>query len=268
MLNIRIYSDFHLDHYPVAALWYPPELTDDKETILILAGDLWVGYRWIKHADNSWIKDVASRFKEILVVLGNHDYWPQGRLSIVGGATKCNALLLDQGIMNVHVLDTATFAMDDVLFVGATLWTDMHNADAFAMHNMSTAMRYDGKIAYDTTGRFTRFSSNKWIQTHREHRAYIELIAKQNKDKKIAVLTHHLPLKLMSTPIQDDASYDAYYYSELDTLILNNENIVLWACGHSHTQLDQMFGNCRLYMNAVGYKGNEINNAKHEVIEL
>src|ERR1035437_1024565 len=107
-MKLRVYSDIHLDHYSSRAsskfekaFWYPPELPDDKDTTLILAGDLWMGTKFIEWAGLCWIGIVAKRFKEVLIVLGNHDYWPMGDLTITKGGDKCNAMLQDYGLLNV-----------------------------------------------------------------------------------------------------------------------------------------------------------------------
>ena len=259
-MKLRTYNDLHLDHYSsVGKLWYPPELPDDKDTILILAGDLWIGTRFIEYAGHSWISNVAPRFKQVLIVLGNHDYWPCNQdLTILRGAEKCNSMLQDFDIQNVKVLDCDTYQdpdHPDILFVGATLWTDMKKSDPLTMHNMSQFMAYDGKIAYETGegGAWSRFTSEKWIRTHNRHRDYIKLITEQNPDKKIVVITHHLPLETLGDPRYIGNCDNYYYYSDLSNIILDNKNIMLWLYGHSHFQKDTMMVHCRFINNAVGY---------------
>ena len=257
----------------------PPVLPDDKETTLILAGDLWIGTDWIEKYSYSWIGHVAPRFKQVLVILGNHDYWPQGNLTILNGAKKCNTLLEQMGIFNVKVLDMDTYADGEYLFVGATLWTDMNKNDPLAMHGMPTFMSYDGKIAYDTglNGAWSRFTSEKWVETHQKHRDYIKHVVEQNKDKKIIVLTHHVPLEAVIHPKYVGHMSNAYYASDLSNLILDNDHIKLWVYGHTHSQGDIMFptyadaDGCRLINNAVGYQGEHMEQlglVKHEVIDV
>lgn len=273
-MKVRIYSDIHLDHYSDSTdHWYPPALPDDKETILILAGDIWIGSKFIFHGQDSWIGNVAQHFKQVLIVLGNHDYWPMGNLTIKNGANKCNAMLQDACLFNVHVLDCSTFQCDDILFVGATLWTDMNKGDPLAMHRMPSYMNYDGKIAYETgpNGVWSRFTSERWVREHKRHRDYIKDTANQNKDKKIVVITHHIPLLHLGDPRYVNDAGNCYYSSDLSNLILDNDNIKLWACGHSHHEYNEMFEKCQMYMNPVGYQGEnrEIYKVvKHEVIEV
>jgi len=292
MIKLREYSDLHLDWYfsggvPFNAetgqmkCWFPPDLPDDKETTLILAGDLWVGTKWIEFATFSWIGKVAPKFKQVLVVLGNHCYWPCNHaLTIQEGATKCNNLLKDMGLYNVKVLDMDTYADGDYLFVGCTLWTDMNKGEPLAMHNMSNFMAYDGKIAYETglNGMYSRFTSDKWVQTHMKHRDYIKHVAAQNRDKKLIVITHHLPLMHLGDPVYQGNASNAYYMSDLSDLILDNDNIKMWFFGHTHHQSDTTFppyaktgDGCRMINNCVGYQGEHMEQlglVRHEVIEI
>lgn len=280
-IKVREYSDIHLDHYKLGRLWYPPELPDDKDTILILAGDLWVGTRFIEWEDFSretilidkntprpftvdsrtWIEKVAERFKQVLIVLGNHCYWPinSGSLTITKGGDKCNELLANRGLHNVKVLDCDTYLDGDFLFVGCTLWTDIGNRDPLGMSMINRFMAYDGKIAYETgtAGQWARFTSERWVHTHHKHKAYINLIARQNPDKTIVVITHHLPLMSLCDPRYKGDMSNVYYASNLENTILDNNNIRYWFYGHTHYQQDTIMVNCRLINNCVGYASEE-----------
>lgn len=272
-MKLRIYSDTHLNCYTWDKMWYPPELPDDKETILILAGDIWEGTKFIEHAGHSWIGNIAHRFKHILIVLGNHDYWPcKQDITIKDGSVKLNSMLQDYGFFNVTVLDCDTFEIEDTLFIGATLWTDMKKGDPIVMHNMSNIMAYDGKIAYETgqNGAWTRFTSQKWIVEHDRHRRYIEHVVKQNQNKKLVVITHHLPLSMLSDPYYKGEMSDFYYHSDLHDIIMD-ANITMWVFGHSHYNTDQVWFGTRFKSNCLGYQGEHFEQqeyVKHEVIEI
>lgn len=272
-MKLRIYSDIHLDHYNEDNLWYPPLLPDDKETILILAGDLWVGTRWIEHGENSWISRIASQFKQVLIVLGNHDYWPQGDLTILKGAEKCNSMLMERCLYNVKILDRDTWESEGFLFIGATLWTDMNSGDPLTTFTMPQFMRYDGKIAYETgsNGMWSRFTSQKWISTHCKHRDFISMMAKENKDKKLIVITHHIPLLTLGDPLYEGQFTNGYYHSDLSEVILDNPNIKYWFYGHTHHQKKTQLEHCTLINNCVGYQGEHCEQeglVRHEVLEI
>jgi predicted MPP superfamily phosphohydrolase len=275
-LKIRVYSDLHEDQYARYAstkgekcFWYPPELPDDKETILVLAGDLWVGTKWIEWAGFSWISKVAQKFKHVIIVLGNHDLWANGDLTITNCGDKCNSMLSDYQLHNVTVLDKSTFSIGNYIFVGATLWTDMNHADPLAMMHVNTYMYQDGKCKYRTgeNGLYEKFTSERWINTHIKHRDYIAKIASDNKDKKVVVVTHHAPLWSLVCPMYIGDSANCYYVSDLSDIIIDNQNIVAWIYGHVHCRHDDYMLKTRLINNAVGYIG-ELDESTHEVIIL
>ena len=267
-MRIRTYSDLHLDSQfnhtglydpdsETHGLWVPPSLPHDKETILCLAGDLWVGTKWIEYLGFSWISAVASKFKQVLVVNGNHDLWSTAHgLTIVDAARKCNDMLVAHDIHNVTVLDCDTVEIDDVLFVGATLWTDMHKGDPLTMYNMKTYMKSDGNIKYRTgpSGQYERFTSAKWIQTHATHAEYIRQVASANPNKKVVIITHHQPVTFVGDPLYEGHPSNGYYSSDLSDIMLANENIAMWNCGHSHHTVNERFNKTLLYCNPVGYQ--------------
>lgn len=280
-MKCLVYSDLHLDHYSSAAstkfekaFWYPPELPDDKDTVLLLAGDIWIGTKFIEWAGFSWIEIVAKRFKQVLIVLGNHSYWGNGDLTIKDGGDKCNAMLQDRGLDNVKVLDMDTWSEGEYVVLGCTLWTDMNKCDGLAMYNMPRYMRYDGKIRYSTgpaKGQYEHFTSDRWVQTHDRHKTWLKKTLEENKDKKCIVMTHHAPLNTLIDPMYIGDDSNAYYTSDLSDLILDNTQIKLWCFGHVHYQQDTWLVDTRLINNCVGYPGEhheQRGNVKHEVVEV
>lgn len=253
------------------AFWYPEVMPDDKDTTLVIAGDLGIGTSWIEYCRFSWITEISKQFKQVIIVLGNHDYWTT--LTIKHGGKRCNDMLYDMGLHNVRVLDRSTFEDEGILFVGCTLWTDMDKGDPLAMYNMPKFMSYDGSIAYETgpNGRWDRFTSDRWVMEHDRHRNYIKHVVEQNRDKKIVVVTHHIPLTTLCDPAFAGDMSNAYYASDLSDLILDNPQIAVWAFGHTHSHSDTMFGETRMINNCAGYKGQNFERlglVKHEVVEI
>jgi hypothetical protein len=233
-------------------------MEDDKNTVLILAGDLWEGSKWIVHGNDSWIANVAPHFKQVLVIAGNHCLWPSGGLKVFNYADKCNALLQDHGLFNVLVLDQTTWQHEDVIFVGCTLWTDMNKCDPLTMMTVKQFMNQDGKIVYDHMpdgSGIRRFTPEKWIALHYKHKKFIHDVASTNPDKKIVVITHHIPMTTLGDPRYAGDPTNGYYSSDCSDVILDNENIKVWAYGHSHFSVDRMMVNCRLINNSIGYIG-------------
>lgn len=66
-MEIQVYSDLHLEFYKK---YYP--LIEPKAEILLLLGD--IGKISSKNY-LEFIKDCSTKFKYILIVLGNHEYY-------------------------------------------------------------------------------------------------------------------------------------------------------------------------------------------------
>ena len=151
----------------------------------------------------------------------------------------------------------------------------MKKGDPLVMQNMTQFMSYDGQIIYEAGPNakhgFMRFTSQRWVATHHRHKQYIKLIAEQNRDKKIVVITHHIPLETLIDPryVGDESNF--YYASDLSDIYLDNPHIVLHAYGHSHYSMDTHMVNCRFINNSVGYPSESKEGRgliKHEVIEI
>lgn len=267
-MNIRYYSDMHLDFYRGPKdMWFPPVLPDDKNTTLLLSGDVWRGTDFIHKNDYSWISLIAQRFKQVLIVLGNHDYWPCDQsISIVRGGEICNSLLIDSGFYNVKVLDCDTYLDEDVLFVGATLWTDLSQEDPFVVMNMPNYMMPDSEIAYDDSGQL--FSSEKWLQTHYRHKDYLRHVVEQNKDKVVVIMTHHVPLIELGDPNFEGHQSNGYFMNDLSTFVMDNDNIKMWVSGHVHVPSISTLNQCCFLNNAVGYPGEGFNELHHEPLVI
>jgi len=66
-MKLRILSDIHLEC--ISGQWEPSILPDEKDTILILAGDIWNGLKpflWAEGQSNEirWMDTMSRRFNQ------------------------------------------------------------------------------------------------------------------------------------------------------------------------------------------------------------
>ena len=97
-MDLRIMSDVHLEFAPLNSL---PELPTDKDGILILAGDI-CPYNSLHFLLIPFLMAMSLRFRKVLYVLGNHEFYGYGSLNL--GYRKMRQLILDSKIKNVHLL--------------------------------------------------------------------------------------------------------------------------------------------------------------------
>lgn len=249
---IREFSDMHLNMFSKAnqPLWEPIiDTTHDKETALILAGDVWEGTRCLMHAEESWMTKLAERYRYIIIVLGNHDYWGENFNSF---PAKFKNMIKDLHLNNVFLLDDESITLEGVRFVGGTLWTDFNKMDPFTIWR---AKDYMNDYRYIKSGEtYSKLTAQHVLAAHRKTKGVIFANAKKDADtRKIVCVTHHSPsFQGMSPDYAHLGDVNGYYHSELGNDIIDSE-IDLWFFGHTHNPVDYTIGNTRIINNAVGY---------------
>lgn len=251
-MYIRPVSDLHNECFA----WEVPVLDTDPETVLVLAGDIDLRAR---SAD--WMTGFANRFKAIVMVLGNHDYWKD---SLDTAPKRLKQRVAELGLTNVHILDRDTVVIDDpvqpVRFVGATLWTDFMNADPLAMMDALQTMKDYKKIR--TQGGRSNLHTRTILERHVGDKQYIRDILQQPFEGHTVVVTHHAPSMQSTAAEYRDPSQkyaNAAYQSDLDNWA-RSLVFTYWFHGHTHDTFMYPFGATgHVLCNPRGYHPTSLN---------
>lgn len=242
MLKVRPMSDLHINHSHGYTL---QKLDTDSDTILIVAGDLCELLRYQSLA-HEFFDQVCGRFREVLYVLGNHCYWYSTIKDALAYAKKFQI-----EFPNLTVLDNKVHWIEDVMFFGGTLWTNIDRGNPIAELEVHQCMN-DFPLIGD-------FRINDW---ELEHESTVFLMKKAFRmeqalrARKKFVITHHGPLPLCVDPVYDDPRYfniNQAYYSDLTELVLDIQPDI-WVSGHSHGFMDKTEMGCRFLRNPRGYQ--------------
>jgi Icc-related predicted phosphoesterase len=268
---LRVISDLHLDCDASQTIfdniWKPQGFDTDHLTALIIPGDIWTSRKFLNFDNKSWLAKRAQSFRYIIFVLGNHDYWG-GTLNFETKRVK--ETVKEQGLNNVFLLENDIIDLEDVRFVGATLWTDLNKQDPLTRYSASRIMSNDfNKIKYKMAYQkvdgtimddYRRLREEHLLQCHLNSRAFIFDNAKKDaKTRKLIVVTHMAPCHLsIAEDYVNDKIANGYYYSELGDRICNTE-IDYWFHGHCHNSVDYLINNTRVINNPRGYYGHEVN---------
>jgi len=240
-MNIRIFSDVHNEFLRTAKgirapLWVPTELDTDKETILILAGDI----DKAKHIPR-YLNSLSTRFKAVIHVAGNHEFYG-------GNYVKDSDRMRDGLNSNVYHLNNDTVTIEGQKFVGTTMWTDL-SVYPLVQHLMNDykMIRMGGRVGYR---KLTVADTSAFYST-----AYKFL--SNNIDRDSIVITHHQPL---SPPSACRGPYgpqpqptDWAYYAGLEVEVSEEWKPKVWISGHIHDCIDTDYFGTRLITNCVGY---------------
>jgi hypothetical protein len=169
-------------------------------------------------------------------------------------------------IRNLRILDKDVFVVDDVTFIGGTLWTDMNKEDPITLMQMSGMMN-DFRcvqnsnritISKDEDGKFherkSRFTPEDAVEDHKQMMNYIRIMIEGKFDQKFVVVGHHSPSKQSTHPrYKEEVVMNGGYSSDLDDFIIDHPQIKLWTHGHTHEDFDYMIGSTRIVCNPRGY---------------
>lgn len=235
-MKLRILSDIHTEFWkPQSPEWYNHVYEDHT---LILAGDISVGPNKLKQT----LEHFAERHKHVIVLHGNHEYYGYNLRSY-------DDLELPS---NVHFLNPGWIKLEDVTFIGATLWTDFRN-DPIAAFDASRSVMDFKRIK--TKHKPFRFTPKDCQNLHVKERKFILDAYKSLSGRKV-IITHFIPHESLITPYwqQHGGLLNKYYAPNMDLESLQAE---LWVFGHTHDCSDQIIGNTRFVANPFGYLGYE-----------
>ena len=253
---IRVYSDVHWEKsVKLGMVFIPEELESDKDTVLVLAGDLHNGLSSI-----GIIREFAYRFKAVLIVLGNHDYYGEYYPLLPG---KYKEQLKQPGLENVHLLQNEVVEIDDYAFFGSTFWTNCDMNSPLVINQSKWVMQSDWfNIKWRTyiadeehyIFRTQMYTIERWLEEHQIAFQYLRAAA--NTYKNLVVITHH-PGSMQAIAEEYKRYGDTNYLwaSEYGDWVLDNANIKMWLSGHTHTPHNFHIGETHFVGNPIGYPG-------------
>lgn len=200
-----------------------------------------------------FFQEECAKYKDVIYVMGNHEHYHS---QFHKTWHELHAEVPD----NVHVLEQEHVIINDVLFMGATLWTDMNKGDPLTLHATKSMMSDYQAITFKDPVHnvYRKLDPKDTARVHRETMAWFKFMCEEHRDKKIVVVTHHAPtFQSVNEHYKHDTLMNGAYASDLSEFILNQENILFWTHGHMHDPCDYMVGQCRVICNPRGYVGYE-----------
>jgi Icc-related predicted phosphoesterase len=205
---------------------------------------------------------MICRFKEVIMVCGNHEYWGSDLISMpLEYNKKIKELNGGTNPKNFRILDCSEFIIGDVVFIGATLWTDFNKHNEYSMSNADKENN-DYKNIYKND-KLELIDPEFIYNLHKTHLEYIDSRCEfwENK-KRIVVITHHAPLE---DSIHDNFKGhigNAYYYTDMSNLLINRK-IDIYCHGHVHQSFDYFKYGTRIICNPRGYHTKTIQEYKN-----
>ena len=141
-MKIALVSDVHLEFGDLDFE------NDSGADVLILGGDICIAADIVQRDPNNimgeeyrsnrfhdFFQRCCDRFPQVIFIVGNHEHYH-------GDFSKTVPHFKDVlgYLKNLHILEKETVVLDDVTFIGGTLWTDMNQRDVRTLHEISRMM--------------------------------------------------------------------------------------------------------------------------------
>lgn len=263
-MHINVISDLHLDF---------ADLTLPGGDILVLSGDVCEAKK-IKVSEYTpnyvrlphempdrridryarFFIEECSKYQKVIYVMGNHEHYHFCY-------DETYQYLKDQLPDNIVLLENETIELDGVMFIGATLWTDCNRNDPITILDVGQCMN-DYRVIKKNPGPkhnfYGKLTPYFTIEAHKISKKFIQSELEKNRDRKCVVVTHHAPSEQsISEEFRNDKLMNGAYFSNLEELILDNPNCLLWTHGHVHNYNNYKIGDTTVISNPRGYKGYE-----------
>lgn len=233
---LQYVSDLHLE---ARRKWpYIPA----RAPVLLLAGDIGSPK---KDTLREFIADVAARFKMVIYVPGNHEYY--------GNVMQETEALLQKVLApfpNVIYLKDRSVTIEDVYnrpirVVGSTMW-------APCPESVQDLRDFQKIFLGDPVRRF-RPDDMRAL-----HEKSVEILSNELgvcNDIDTVVVTHHGPLPETNGAFMGHPASDAY---AADVRHLIQDHVRAWVYGHTHINMSLMHNQCLVTTNALGYPGETV----------
>lgn len=255
-MNISLCSDLHLEFQPCVL---------PGGDVLILSGDI----AEARHMERDYKSDKippypviegfsryrdffeieCAKYNQVFYVMGNHEHYG-GRLD------RTYSIIKDILPFNVTILENELVEYNNVIFMGATLWTDLNRNDpmtALVLKDFLNDFRVITNL-YANKGIYTKLTPQFTSHVHRTTLDFFAEQLEQNRDKQFVIMTHHAPsYKSIHEQYKEYYEHNGGYASDLSNFIFSNPNIKVWTHGHVHTPFNYTIGETRILCNPRGY---------------
>jgi predicted phosphodiesterase len=265
-MKIKLVSDLHLEF---SDIMIPNDADYD---LLILSGDIMVAQDLHDHQDENvrtaamlemlgsrqlksqrfrdFLKRCSFQFPHVIYVAGNHEFY-HGKFfaSIDHLREECAKY------PNVYFLENDVKVINDIVFMGATLWTDCNKHDPFTLHALADMMN-DFRIIRNDDAGYRTLKPADIADRHRKTLQYFKTVMDgYPQEQKFVVVGHHTPSHMSCHPqYAHDYIMNGGYHSDLSEFILDHPQIKLWTHGHTHHPFDYVLGSTRVVCNPRGYE--------------
>jgi predicted phosphodiesterase len=227
-MKLQIMSDLHFEMHADGGAELIRELDPTGVDVLVLAGDITTARYY--EALESVFKPLAKKYRHILYVPGNHEYYKSSPKEVARNLAK-----LTKALPQVVIPENDTVVIAGQRFIAGSMW---FRRDPTAEPNKR--FMHDFSLIQDF---------EPWV--YEQNAAFLTVLAAHLTADDV-VVTHHLPA-FESVPARFARSaMNAFFVCDVATHV-RTRRPRLWIHGHSHDRCDYLLGKTRVVANPLGY---------------
>ncbi len=230
-MKLQLMSDLHLDHHRDE---FKPDCPDPAGTVLVLAGDI-IGLTSNKYkAALAWFTDVVTRYKAVIYVVGNHEYYGTSWEGAHHERTDLELEVLAATGKKLLVSEEFDiFQIDQQRFLCGAMWIPEPIRNTPNISDATCIKRYKPEV-------------------FRRHKTFCEGIEASLRWDDI-VVSHHLPSEESIAPPYYHDIYNAWFCAPAVEKTILDRQPRLWVHGHTHFSFDYYLKATRVICNPRGY---------------
>lgn len=279
--QVRYLSDLHLEQYQgmasskIISRFLPP-LESDKESLLILAGDISSDAEQL----GDFLVDIAPNFAHVLCIPGNHEFYGVKNRVMTDQDMRVRLIIKHLDNVTYTGLDTYMLTFTNCTVIGNTLWADggRHDRELAMVSRCLNDFRLIQQERVTNVAPYVAYSQFTVHDMRAKNLQFrdeiLQCIADTEATAPLICATHHLPFYELCHPRfggDIDGGF-ACNFSELKTL---NRKPDYWIFGHTHDTNDVDIHGIKLLSNPSGYHkefnhadNKEFNSFSPKIIEL
>jgi predicted MPP superfamily phosphohydrolase len=252
-MKVQYLSDIHLELYNKFKMYSIVKKIKIAGDILILCGDIGNPF---SYNYEYFINYIADKYKKIFIIAGNHEYYNNEHT--IDETNECLEKIAKER-ENITFLNNSYEIYEGYMFIGTVLWSnllDKIKANEYVINDFSA---------------IKDMTCEKYNDLHQKSVNFLEETLRNNKEKKIIILSHHLPSYdlIDKEYIKIYKEYNQWFASELDDLmVIYNNTIKYWFYGHTHKSNNSIMYNIQFCCNPIGYFQENINPDYNKNIEI
>jgi predicted phosphodiesterase len=244
-MTFRLISDIHIDcNKPDEVI-----LKEDDSDVIVVPGDICSIHNFAQ-----WVEAQCNKYKAIVIVLGNHDYW---KMSVDNAHRKWKEGLskkLPQDLFDrIHILEKEYVDIGDTRYFGTTLWTDMDKMDVSSMQAIKESMVDYKRIRMLNGAR--RLTPQDVIKEHIKAKEWLTKAVELPWEGHKVIVTHHAPSFDSLYPFFGKDSVSGAYASDLEDMLQHavSNQVFTWVHGHTHAATRYEINGLNIIVNPFGY---------------